>query len=79
MDDPRRRGRPRDEIVDGVDGLGEAMHTATVALHADRYRPRIFGFQVGEVAKLQRWQEAVRDRCVFFYISLQLPCCTDSV
>jgi casein kinase II subunit beta len=67
MDDPRRRARPRDEIVEGADGLGEAMNTATVALHADRYRPRIFGFQVGEVAKLQRWQEAVRDRCVFSF------------
>jgi casein kinase II subunit beta len=79
MDDPRRRVRPRDEIVEGADGLGEAMNTATAALHADRYRPRIFGFQVSEVAKLQRWQEAVRDRCVFPCISLQLPCCADSV
>jgi casein kinase II subunit beta len=65
VDDPRRRGRLRDELVEGADGLGEAMNTATVALHADRYRPRIFGFQVNEVAKLQRWQEAMRDRCVF--------------
>ncbi|OBZ72398.1 Casein kinase II subunit beta-2 [Grifola frondosa] len=38
--------------------------TASVALKADRYRPRIFGFQVNEIAKLQRWQEAVRDRQV---------------
>jgi casein kinase II subunit beta len=65
VDDPRRRGRPRDELVEGADGLGEAMNTATVALSADRYRPRIFGFQVNEVAKLQRWQEAMRDRRVF--------------
>jgi len=36
--------------------------TAAVALKAERYRPRIFGFQVNEIAKLQRWQEAVRDR-----------------
>jgi len=64
VDDPRRRGRPRDELVEGADGLGEAMNTATVALSADRYRPRIFGFQVNEVAKLQRWQEAMRDRQV---------------
>jgi casein kinase II subunit beta len=64
-DDPRRRGaRVRDELVEGADGLGEAINTATVALRADRYRPRIFGFQVNEVAKLQRWQEAMRDRCV---------------
>ena len=62
VDDPRRRGRPRDELVEGSDGLGEAINTATVALRADRYRPRIFGFQVNEVAKLQRWQEAIRDR-----------------
>lgn len=65
VDDPRRRGaRVRDELVEGTDGLGEAINTATVALRADRYRPRIFGFQINEVAKLQRWQEAMRDRCV---------------
>jgi len=65
MDDPRRRGaRVRDELVEGADGLGEAINTATVALRADRYRPRIFGFQVNEVSKLQRWQEAMRDRYV---------------
>lgn len=64
-DDARRRGaRVRDELVEGSDGLGETINTATVALRADRYRPRIFGFQVNEVAKLQRWQEAMRDRCV---------------
>jgi Casein kinase II regulatory subunit len=67
VDDPRRRGaRVRDELVEGADGLGEAINTATVALRADRYRPRIFGFQINEVAKLQRWQEAMRDRCVCF-------------
>jgi casein kinase II subunit beta len=76
VDDPRRRGRPRDEIVEGADGLGESMNTATVALHADRYRPRIFGFQVGEIAKLQRWQEAVRDRGVFLPY-LFTSCCAD--
>jgi len=65
VDDPRRRvTRVRDELVEGSDGLGEAINTATVALRADRYRPRIFGFQVNEVAKLQRWQEAMRDRQV---------------
>ena len=65
VDDPRRRGpRVRDELVEGSDGLGEAINTATVALRADRYRPRIFGFQVNEVSKLQRWQEAIRDRYV---------------
>jgi casein kinase II subunit beta len=65
VDDPRRRGRPRDELVEGAEGLGDAINTAAVALRAERYRPRIFGFQVNEVAKLQRWQEAMRDRCVF--------------
>ena len=75
MDDPRRRGRPRDELVEGADGLGEAMNTATVALSADRYRPRIFGFQVNEVAKLQRWQEAMRDRCVFSLTSSSTTQC----
>jgi casein kinase II subunit beta len=69
VDDPRRRGRARDELVEGADGLGDAINTATVALRADRYRPRIFGFQVNEVAKLQRWQEAMRDRCVSSAVS----------
>jgi hypothetical protein len=64
VDDPRRRGRAREELVEGSDALGDAINTAAVALRAERYRPRIFGFQVNEVAKLQRWQEAVRDRCV---------------
>ena len=63
VDDPRRRGRAREELVEGSDALGDAINTAAVALRAERYRPRIFGFQVNEVAKLQRWQEAVRDRC----------------
>jgi casein kinase II subunit beta len=70
VDDPRRRGRTRDELVEGAEGLGDAINTAAVALRAERYRPRIFGFQVNEVAKLQRWQEATRDRCVpYFYRS----------
>jgi len=65
VDDPRRRGRAREELVEGSDGLGgDTINTAAVALRAERYRPRIFGFQVNEVAKLQRWQEAVRDRQV---------------
>lgn len=64
VDDPRRRGRAREELVEGSDALGDAINTAAVALRAERYRPRIFGFQVNEVAKLQRWQEAVRDRQV---------------
>ena len=65
IDDPRLLGAcVCDELVEGADGLGEAINTATVALRADQYRPRIFGFQVNEFAKLQRWQEAMRDSCV---------------
>ncbi|RXW19366.1 hypothetical protein EST38_g6489 [Candolleomyces aberdarensis] len=55
----RRRARDEQEIAEGG---GENISTATVALKADRYRPKIYGFQVHEIAKLQRWQEAVRDR-----------------
>lgn len=60
----RRSRRVREEQETQADGVGEGMSTASAALKADRYRPRIFGFQVNEIAKLQRWQEAVRDRCV---------------
>ncbi|KAG6333035.1 hypothetical protein ID866_6059 [Astraeus odoratus] len=56
-----RRTREEPEISESV---GEPTSTAAVALKADRYRPRIYGFQVHEIAKLQRWQEAVRDRQV---------------
>ncbi|KAF8650596.1 hypothetical protein AX16_005181 [Volvariella volvacea WC 439] len=45
-----------------VEGVGENVSTAAVAQKAERYRPRIYGFQLHEIAKLQRWQEAVRDR-----------------
>lgn len=61
----RRSRRIREEQESQTEGVGEGMGTASVALKADRYRPRIFGFQVNEIAKLQRWQEAVRDRYVF--------------
>jgi len=63
----RRRARAREELAEGTavgEGVGEGVSTAASALRADRYRPRIFGFQVNEIAKLQRWQEAVRDRYV---------------
>ncbi|KAK0430152.1 casein kinase subunit II beta [Armillaria borealis] len=61
----RRRRGVREEVQEVVasDG-GEGISTASVATKADRYRPRIYGFQVNEIAKLQRWQEAVRDRQV---------------
>lgn len=45
-----------------AEGGGENISTANVALKAERYKPRIYGFQLNETAKLQRWQEAVRDR-----------------
>ncbi|KAJ7882205.1 casein kinase II, regulatory subunit [Mycena olivaceomarginata] len=38
--------------------------TTRVALGMERCRPRIYGFQLHETAKLQRWQEATRDRQV---------------
>ncbi|KAI6099796.1 casein kinase II, regulatory subunit, partial [Pisolithus sp. B1] len=56
-----RRTREEPEITENA---GEPGSTAAAALKADRYRPRIYGFQVHEIAKLQRWQEAVRDRQV---------------
>ncbi|PPQ81827.1 hypothetical protein CVT26_009915, partial [Gymnopilus dilepis] len=59
-----RRRRMREEPESVAEGGGEGISTASVALKAERYRPRIYGFQVNEIAKLQRWQEAVRDRQV---------------
>ncbi|KAJ3550715.1 hypothetical protein NM688_g5017 [Phlebia brevispora] len=59
-DGNRRRRKEEPEIP--AEGFGETISTAAVALKADRYRPKIFGFQVNEVARLQRWQEAVRDK-----------------
>ncbi|KIY70283.1 hypothetical protein CYLTODRAFT_371190 [Cylindrobasidium torrendii FP15055 ss-10] len=60
----RRRRNVRDEIQEAVAGDGADINTSSVALKVERYRPRIYGFQVNEVAKLQRWQEALRDRQV---------------
>lgn len=72
--DSRNRRRLREEPEAVAEGGGEGMSTASFALKAERYRPRIYGFQINEVAKLQRWQEAVRDRYVnkflFFKIIL---------
>jgi len=42
-------------------GVGN-VSTAPAAAKAERYTPKIFGFKVNELAKLQRWQGAVRDR-----------------
>jgi len=58
----RRPRRGREDSATGETVGNEVTSTAAVALKAERYRPRIFGFQVNEIAKLQRWQEAVRDR-----------------
>ena len=58
----RRQRRSREDGAAGETVGSEVTSTAAVALKAERYRPRIFGFQVNEVAKLQRWQEAVRDK-----------------
>ncbi|KAG9224989.1 hypothetical protein CCMSSC00406_0001860 [Pleurotus cornucopiae] len=58
--DSRRTRRTREEPEQ--EGGGEMLSTAGIALKAERYRPKIYGFQLHEIAKLQRWQEAVRDR-----------------
>ncbi|KAJ7769548.1 casein kinase II, regulatory subunit [Mycena olivaceomarginata] len=47
-----------------LDVTGPTEATTRVALGMERYRPRIYGFQLHETAKLQRWQEATRDRQV---------------
>ncbi|KAK7055932.1 casein kinase II, regulatory subunit [Favolaschia claudopus] len=62
----QRRGRGEELLPDatGTESVGEGISTASVALKAERYRPRIYGFQLHETAKLQRWQEATRDRQV---------------
>jgi len=62
--DASRRNKRIREDSEALETVGEPASTASVALKADRYRPRIYGFQLHEIAKLQRWQEAVRDRQV---------------
>ncbi|KAH7906815.1 casein kinase II, regulatory subunit [Hygrophoropsis aurantiaca] len=59
-----RRNRRSKEESEATESVGEMISTASAALKAERYRPRIYGFQLNETAKLQRWQEAVRDRQV---------------
>lgn len=70
--DASKRNRRTREEPELPEVIGEPASTATVALKADRYRPRIYGFQLHEIAKLQRWQEAVRDRQVDNFTLLQL-------
>jgi casein kinase II subunit beta len=62
-DGSRRARRDRQPEESAVGAVGEeGQSTVTAALNAERYRPRIYGFQVHEVARWQRWQEAMRDR-----------------
>ncbi|KAG8823044.1 casein kinase 2 regulatory subunit [Serendipita sp. 401] len=67
--DPRTRRKDKPEEPQNAAGqlttaqlTEEPASTATVALSAERYKPKIYGFQVNETAKLQRWQEAMRDK-----------------
>ncbi|GAA6031845.1 hypothetical protein JCM8097_002017 [Rhodosporidiobolus ruineniae] len=46
----------------GQAGLGAGGLGAQAAAKVERVRPRIFGFQVHEHAKLLRWQEKIRDQ-----------------
>ncbi|CBQ71381.1 related to casein kinase II beta subunit (regulator of circadian clock protein FRQ) [Sporisorium reilianum SRZ2] len=39
-----------------------ANSTAAAAAKVERYRPRIFGFPVHEMSKLQKWQDKMRDQ-----------------
>ncbi|RSH88260.1 casein kinase 2 regulatory subunit [Apiotrichum porosum] len=41
-------------------GVG-ALNTATAAIKAERYEPKIFGFRAHEEAELARWRQARRD------------------
>lgn len=60
--DAARRNRRLREEPDVGEAITDGVSTASAALKAERYRPKIYGFQINEVSKLQRWQEAVRDR-----------------
>jgi casein kinase II subunit beta len=62
--DGNKRARRLREEPEVGEVVGEGVNTAAAAMKAERYRPKIYGFQLNETAKLQRWQEAVRDRCV---------------
>jgi len=62
--DGSRRARRVREEPDVGEGVGEGPSTAGVAMKAERYQPKIYGFRLNEIAKLQRWQEATRDKQV---------------
>lgn len=53
------RGGPGDMRREPA-GVG-GVSTATAALKAERYEPKIFGFRVHEEAQLSRWRAAQRD------------------
>ncbi|KAJ9107151.1 hypothetical protein QFC19_002811 [Naganishia cerealis] len=42
--------------------IGGTLSTATAAMKAEIYDPKLFGFRVNEMAKLKRWREVQRDR-----------------
>lgn len=54
LEEPAREGRNA--------AMSGNVSTAAAASKAERYSPKIFGFKINEIAKLQRWQGAVRDR-----------------
>ncbi|TFK98169.1 casein kinase II, regulatory subunit [Pterulicium gracile] len=56
----RERERERERV--GAERERERVGAAEQAGGADEYRPKIYGFQLHETARLQRWQEAMRDR-----------------
>lgn len=60
----RRNRRARDDPELMAEGVGEGVSTASVAAKAEVYWPRLFGFKTHEVAKLKRWQGAMRDKYV---------------
>ncbi|WVQ79251.1 hypothetical protein IAT38_001347 [Cryptococcus sp. DSM 104549] len=54
-------GREGGGLGAGGGAGGAGVSTAAMALKAERYEPRIFGFKVNEDAKLARWRAARRD------------------
>lgn len=57
-------GNGGDLNIRGGQHGGAITGAANAAIKAERFRPRIFGFQLHESAKLIRWQEATRDQQV---------------
>lgn len=65
----RPEEQPREGRSSALSGVGNSS-TSGAALKAERYYPKIFGFKINEIAKLQRWQGAMRDRCVIAAVLL---------